>query len=235
MNQEISFQNSEMNNQFQFDFKQDRNEEDYFKVEKIDFDRYNNFLMPEVQAFSFSFEKCNDFGSFDSENDDFSFKYQSYINDYNLDSSKDNKTTKRSFSNNNLSSYSGNDKKEISINIEQISEKDCKVDTNWTSEFENEDLNAVVDKILTWNPVEFLKDQGIEVDDKTAQMLSVNKRKRKTKNQIQLLDLEYSQNPNWTKEFMKSLAKRLNMSTSSIYKWHWDQKHKNASPKSKKN
>lgn len=108
--------------------------------------------------------------------------------------------------------------------IDSVSEKLSKAKSGCESS--KEDLNLVVEKLLNATPVDYLKDQGIELDDKTMQLLSVNKRKRKTKNQIELLAAEYSRDSEWTKPFMQQLARKLGMSASSIYKWHWDQKHK---------
>lgn len=104
------------------------------------------------------------------------------------------------------------------------------IDQELTPEFKQEcefgDLNIFVEKLLNSTTAEYLKDQGIEVDDETIQKLSINKRKRKTKKQKELLDAEYTKNPNWSKSFMKNLAYELSISLSSIYKWHWDQRHK---------
>ncbi len=117
--------------------------------------------------------------------------------------------------------------KKIKTLIEKEDEED---NAEVASEAIEGDLNIFVEKLLNSTAVDYLKDQGIEVDDKTAQMLSVKKRKRKTKGQIQLLEAEYKQNPDWTKPFMQALGQKLGMSASSIYKWHWDQRHKNEKP-----
>ena len=70
------------------------------------------------------------------------------------------------------------------------------------------DLNLFVERLLNSNPVESLKEQGIEVDEKTAKLLSIKKRKRKTKSQIDLLEQEYSANPDWSKSFMKKYCRK---------------------------
>lgn len=101
-----------------------------------------------------------------------------------------------------------------------------------TADCANMDLNECVDKILNASPIDYLKDQGITVDEKTIKLLSVNKRKRKTKNQIEQLEKEYVLNPKWSKSFMTTLSQKLNLSFSSVYKWHWDQRN-NSNGKSK--
>ena len=112
--------------------------------------------------------------------------------------------------------------------IDTFSEDECNIESN--PKFAEGDMNIFVEKLLNSNAVDYLKDQGIEVDDKTAKLLTVNKRRRKTKAQISQLDAEYKLNPDWTKSFMQTLGERLRISPSSIYKWHWDQKHKHEKP-----
>jgi hypothetical protein len=125
----------------------------------------------------------------------------------------------------------------VSLNHEDEHNDECDslsnsefVSDELSPEFEYEckhgDLNVYVEKLLSSNPAEYFKEQGIEVDEETMQKLSVNKRKRKTKAQKELLDAEYRKNQDWSKNFMQTLAKQLGMSPSSIYKWHWDQKNK---------
>lgn len=114
--------------------------------------------------------------------------------------------------------------------IDNDSDKDSQIDESSKIYCESisGDLNIFVEKLLNSTAADYLKDQGIEVDDKTMQMLSINKRKRKTKNQIELLEAEYQRNPDWDKQFMQVLAHKLNMSPAAIYKWHWDQNHKSS-------
>jgi hypothetical protein len=118
---------------------------------------------------------------------------------------------------------------EQSQDVNTFSDRDCETE-EISPEFEYEckygDLNAFVDKLLSSNPAEHFKEQGIDVDDETIQKLSINKRKRKTKKQKELLENEYRKNPDWSKSFMQGLADQLGMSLSSIYKWHWDQRNK---------
>ena len=37
------------------------------------------------------------------------------------------------------------------------------------------------------------------------------------------LEGEFRKNPNWTKEKMKKLGRKLNISESKVYKWNWDE------------
>jgi hypothetical protein len=116
-----------------------------------------------------------------------------------------------------------------------IDQESCKkIDTcDKTSEIDEEfnlekecldgDLNSYVAKLLNSTAVDYLKEQGVEVDEKTAQLLTIKKRKRKTKAQVKQLEIEYEMNQDWSKCFMEVLGEKLNMCVSTIYKWHWDQ------------
>lgn len=146
--------------------------------------------------------------------------------DHTLSTGKTKPNSKRTCSNTNLSLSCAPEEEIYCKEISQFTDKEADECANIVEECANKDLNQVVDKLLTSTAVDYLKDQGIEVDDQTAQMLSVNKRKRKTKSQIQFLEAEYAKNSEWTKEYMKKLAEGMNISPSSIYKWHWDQKNK---------
>ena len=120
--------------------------------------------------------------------------------------------------------------------IDTISAKECdtKSHLNFVNECANGDLNLFVEKLLNSTGIDNLKEQGIEVDEPTKKLLTVNKRKRKTKKQVEYLQKEYNKNPNWSKEYMQKLADELNMTASSIYKWHWDQKNKKHEKKTTK-
>lgn len=143
--------------------------------------------------------------------------------------------SKRTFSNTNLTLSLSPEDEMCCEDIESLSEKDEESNEYLAKECPDGDLNLFVQKLLNSTAVDYLKDQGIEVDDKTAKLLTVNKRKRKTKNQVQLLEAEYKDSSDWSKEYMQDLAVKLNMSPASIYKWHWDQKHKkDVKPKSNK-
>lgn len=143
---------------------------------------------------------------------------------------KPNTDSKRACSDTHLSLSSAQEEDICYDEIDSLSEKDSDAEQSayLKAECPDGDLNLFVERLLNSTAVDYLKDQGIEVDDKTYEMLTVNKRKRKTKNQLLFLEAEYLKNPDWNKDFMRALAKELNMSLSSIYKWHWDQKHKNA-------
>ena len=149
----------------------------------------------------------------------------------NMDNSDKTKAKSKTKSDTQLS-VDFNNEGDFCKNIDTISDRNNEehVDPEFAKECESGDLNLFVEKLLNSTAVDYLKDQGIEVDDKTAQLLSIKKRKRKTKTQIQLLENEYKENPDWSKSFMQSLGAKLGMSASSIYKWHWDQRHKNDKP-----
>lgn len=93
-------------------------------------------------------------------------------------------------------------------------------------DFDKLDLNEYVDQIINAKPIEGLIEEGVEIDSETLAQLQMNKRKRKSKEQIEQLMVEYERNPSWTKDDMKNLASEIGMSLSQVYKWQWDQKKK---------
>jgi metal-sulfur cluster biosynthetic enzyme len=54
---------------------------------------------------------------------------------------------------------------------------------------------------------------------------NLNKR-RKSKHQVKMLEVELEANPHWTNEDMVKIAKKTGLSKSQVYKWNWDQKKK---------
>lgn len=204
-------------NEIFFNFPEENAFQDPFKFEdncpKMDFSE-DLFAFGSQQS---DFESLNGFQMNDSP-------YEEGISsESGSDKTKDKSKTQPSMAS---SSYGDSFKK-----IDNLIEKDCQENcSEYACETIEGDLNEFVAKLLNSTAVDYLKDQGIEVDDKTAQLLSVKKRKRKTKSQIQFLEAEYKQNPDWTKPYMQSLGEQLGMSASSIYKWHWDQRHKNEKP-----
>ena len=99
---------------------------------------------------------------------------------------------------------------------------------------EGEDLNKEVEKILNSKPIESLLEDGIQIDSCTLAELSVNKRRRKTKEQIKSLKEMYSKFTNWEKNDIEQIAGKLKMSFSQVYKWHWDQTKKQEKRRSNK-
>ena len=93
-------------------------------------------------------------------------------------------------------------------------------------DFDSLDLNEYVEQIINAKPIQGLIEEGVEIDSETLAQLQMNKRKRKSKEQLDQLMVEYRRNPSWTKEDMKILAAQLGMSLSQVYKWQWDQKKK---------
>lgn len=57
-------------------------------------------------------------------------------------------------------------------------------------------------------------------------MSRVKTNKRKTKNQVKMLEIELENNPHWTNEDMAVIAKKTGLSKSQVYKWNWDQRKK---------
>ena len=69
-------------------------------------------------------------------------------------------------------------------------------------------------------------------------------RKRLTRTEMQVLEQEYLINPNWTTMRINTLAKKLRLCRTKVYKWGWDRKKKDgiietsntmAAPESDKN
>lgn len=65
-------------------------------------------------------------------------------------------------------------------------------------------------------------------DSSDRQISDEEKRRRKNKEQVEILQNEYVRTANWTRGFMKELAKRTGLKSSQVYKWNWDQKKKEA-------
>ena len=58
-----------------------------------------------------------------------------------------------------------------------------------------------------------------QVGDRTS-------RQRLRSEQIAMLEVEYQRNPNWHSSFITSLAQRLQLNRTKVYKWSWDRKKK---------
>ena len=197
---------------------------------------FGNYKYEEESQEKSLFDLCHErFASqeFDYESlDGFNFTYSpSDSSNVAPSSDKTKSEVKRTNSDTQLGLISNDeDKLEQKMDSCTIQECDFECDPEIAHECAHGDLNLFFEKLLNATAVDYLKDQGIEVDDKTAQELTIKKRKRKTKSQIQLLDAEYKKNPDWSRQYMQELGAKLGMSLSSIYKWHWDQKHKNEKP-----
>jgi len=70
--------------------------------------------------------------------------------------------------------------------------------------------------------------------EKSDSLEDEEKRRRKNKEQVQQLQKEYVKNTNWTRAFMKELAKMTGLKASQVYKWNWDQKKKEANERKMK-
>ena len=51
-------------------------------------------------------------------------------------------------------------------------------------------------------------------------------RHRLNHEQRQFLEQRFRRNPNWSTEFVKELANRLNITFQKVYKWNWDRRQK---------
>jgi len=71
-------------------------------------------------------------------------------------------------------------------------------------------------------------------NEKSLSLEDEEKRRRKNKEQVQQLQKEYVKNTNWTRAFMKELAKMTGLKASQVYKWNWDQKKKEANERKMK-
>ena len=54
----------------------------------------------------------------------------------------------------------------------------------------------------------------------------IQRRKRMTKEQCEILEAEFQRNPNWTGAQIKEIAQRMQLKRVKIYKWSWDRKKK---------
>ena len=54
----------------------------------------------------------------------------------------------------------------------------------------------------------------------------IRKKQKKSRSQIKALKVEFSRNPNWTKKWIKRIAKEVGLTTYQVYKWHWDTSNK---------
>lgn len=70
-----------------------------------------------------------------------------------------------------------------------------------------------------------------EIEEENQEI--IRKKQKKSRTQVRALKSEFRKRPHWTKRFMKKLAKDLGLSTSQVYKWHWDQTKKSSSNTSK--
>ena len=52
----------------------------------------------------------------------------------------------------------------------------------------------------------------------------IKRRQRKTPAQVRMMEVEYAKNPNWTRDYIKKLAKQVGLREGQVYKWHWDQR-----------
>jgi hypothetical protein len=70
---------------------------------------------------------------------------------------------------------------------------------------------------------DFSKDVSIE--EKKGERY-IRKRKRKSKDQLSVLTVEFEYNTNWNKHTMLEVASRTGLSEAQVYKWGWDMKRK---------
>ena len=54
----------------------------------------------------------------------------------------------------------------------------------------------------------------------------IRRRKRKTHDQMELLEREFNKDQEWSKKRLAELHKLTGLSESQIYKWGWDQRKK---------
>ena len=83
----------------------------------------------------------------------------------------------------------------------------------------NTDMNALLSEVLSAGPTDPMVKRKRAITSKVK-----GKRVRKTKEQLELLNQEYSLNPDWTGEDINALSAKLNLTKKQVYKWYWDQK-----------
>ena len=59
--------------------------------------------------------------------------------------------------------------------------------------------------------------------DEPGKEKEIKKRQRKNREQIKLLENEYTKRQNWDRDYIMMIAKKLGLRDCQVYKWHWDQ------------
>lgn len=90
----------------------------------------------------------------------------------------------------------------------------------------NTDMNALLSEVLSAGPTDPMVKRKRAITSKVK-----GKRVRKTKEQLEILNKEYSCNQDWTSEDISELSSRLNLTKKQVYKWYWDQKLNNGESK----
>lgn len=62
----------------------------------------------------------------------------------------------------------------------------------------------------------------------TDETRPIQQKKKKSDSQIQELEEALAHDKNWSKEFIKGLATKLNLKFRQVYKWYWDRTQKKA-------
>ena len=65
------------------------------------------------------------------------------------------------------------------------------------------------------------EDLDTQSDQSKQQLIKV--KKRKTKDQLKMLEDQFAKTSDWSKEFMNEFADRIKLDPAQVYKWHWDQ------------
>lgn len=80
-------------------------------------------------------------------------------------------------------------------------------------------------KKIEFEGSELPNDETFKSKDSSQERI-IRKRKRKTSEQLRLLEQEYERNPEWNKGKMSEVAFKTGLSEAQVYKWGWDQKKK---------
>ena len=71
------------------------------------------------------------------------------------------------------------------------------------------------------------KKRGYMYNPETGELQKViQKRQRKSQDQLNVLNEEFMRSPAWSKETLFMIAKKTGLSEAQVYKWGWDQKRK---------
>lgn len=92
----------------------------------------------------------------------------------------------------------------------------------------NTDMNALLSEVLTAGPTDPSVKRKRAITSKVK-----GKRTRKTKEQLEVLNKEYSHNPDWSAEDIAEISAKLSLTKKQVYKWFWDQKINNGESKPK--
>lgn len=62
--------------------------------------------------------------------------------------------------------------------------------------------------------------------DDSSNARDIKRRQRKNKEQLKILENEFLKCPDWSRDYIRNISKKLGLRECQVYKWHWDQRKK---------